>query len=164
MSERDVHGSISDEIDKIDIAIILLNTNGGYNDTVCNAMYDALLAHNSQIKVLVCGRTFAVPYGIPVSLYHNQTYVNMSEGVKDSEVFLQNKCEEDDYKDNFLYVNYHLQLDSFHNMPHNIIYPNLRNATDYDKIFQGNNNVHPNSNGYWQIADAIRAAFHYWCL
>ena len=166
IANKSVKGSHSDMKagDKIDIAIIILGTNSNYQEVYVRKIWDALLEHNPNIKVLICGRCHATPYGQPTNLYHNQTYITLSSTVFETNSYFQSMCTLDEYKNNFLYVDYNLFVDSFHNMRHNYVDANQRNKNEYDKIFRGNDNVHPATIGYWQMADALRPAFHYWCI
>lgn len=148
--------------DRIDYCIIILGTNGNNNKEYIDTLWGALLTHNPNIKVLVGGRCFAAPFGAGTAgMNHNQTYLSLSNNVHSLNKELQAYCDSDEYKNNFLYVDYNVQLDGRHNMPHKEVVANQRSS---EKIVQSTDNVHPAQNGYWQIADAFRAAFHYWCL
>lgn len=148
--------------DRIDYCIIILGTNGNTNKEYIDILWGALLTHNPNIKVLVGGRCFAAPFGAGTAgMNHNQTYLLLSNNVHSLNKELQAYCDSNEYKNNFLYVDYNIQLDGRHNMPHKEVVANQRSS---EKIVQSIDNVHPAQNGYWQIADAFRAAFHYWCL
>lgn len=148
---------------KIDYAVILLGTNYQDPDESVFKVWDALLAHNPNIKVIIACRCFAAPYGPGIAgIENNQTYLGLSYGVQEKNAHYQELCKLDTYKDNFLYVDYNVRMDCMNNMPYELQNANLRNPENKIKI--ATDNVHPAKFGYWQIADAIRAAFHYWCL
>lgn len=151
----------------IDIAIILLGTNGNNDETYVKTVWNALLAHAAEksinIKVLIAGRCFSAHGpGSKAGMSANQTFLSLSSGVNALNKTFEGYCKENAYKNNFLYVDYNVQMDCEHNFPYIEVAANQRNSTD--KVLQANDNVHPSEKGYWQIADALRAAFHYWCL
>lgn len=147
----------------IDIAIILLGTNGNNDEVYVKTVWNALLAHNPNIKVLIAGRCFSAHGpGAKAGMSANQTFLSLSRGVNALNKTFEGYCKENAYKNNFLYVDYNVQMDCEHNFPYIEVDANQRNTTD--KVLQANDNVHPSNKGYWQIADALRAAFHYWCL
>ena len=150
---------------KIDYAIILLGTNGYNEDKYVNAVWDALLAHNSNIKVIIMGRAFANPWSAGVSgLGNKQEYISSSDIFSVNE-FFQKKCQSDNYKNNFLFVDYNTQMDVFNNYHYEEMAANQRNSDVLIRNSKNtNDNLHPGKYAYWQIADAVRPAFHYWCL
>ena len=165
MGTGNVKGTIKDIVkgDKIDYAIIVLGTNGGYDEQYVTTIWDALLKHNPNIKVIVSGRCNGTTHGVNSgSIYHRQTYTSLTSTVIDCNSFFEDLAKRDKYKNNFLYVDYNISLDSIYNMPHELVNPNIRN--DEVKILRGQNNVHPSQKGYFQMADAFRGAFHYWFL
>lgn len=147
----------------IDIAIILLGTNGGNGEQYVKKIWDKLLEHNPSVKVLILGRCFAVPYGTGTAgMQHNQTWIQQSSGVQSLNATFEGYTEEETYNSNFLFVEYNVLLDNVNNMPWSNVNANDR-RTDV-KVRQATDNVHPSKYGYWQIADAVRGAFHYWCI
>ena len=166
MGTGDVKGSIQNPTpsDKIDFAIIVLGTNGGYEEQYVKAIWDGLLSHNSNVKVIIAGRCMPVACGVKANLYYRQTYCELASEVFSCNSFLEGMCERADYVDNFLYVDYNIRMDILNNMPLEVVQANIRNSSDYAKIKRGQNNVHPNKEGYFQMADAFRGAFHYWFL
>ena len=150
--------------DKIDFAIIVLGTNGNDQDVYVKAIWDGLLAHNPNIKVIISCRCMGTTHGIKANIIHYQTYFNLSSDVFASNARFEALCDENAYKDNFLYVDYNIRFDALNNMPVSIVQANIRNNSDYAIIKRGQNNVHPSKEGYFQMADAFRGAFHYWFL
>lgn len=147
----------------IDIAVILLGTNGGNGEQYVRKIWDKLLEHNPSIKVLVLGRCFAAPYGAGTAgMGNNQDWYSLSEGVQTLNAWFESLTENDDYSGNFLFVEYSACMDIANNMPWAEVSANDR-RTDV-KVRQATDNVHPSKYGYWQIADAVRGAFHYWCI
>lgn len=150
---------------KIDYVIILLGTNGYNEDVYVNAVWDALLAHNNNIKVIVMGRAFANPWGAGVAgMKYKQEYLELSNIFSVNEYF-QNHCNLEKYKNNFLFVDYNTQIDVFNNYHYEEMNANQRNPdVRIRNSTNANDNVHLGKYAYWQIADAVRPAFHYWCL
>jgi hypothetical protein len=151
---------------KIDYAIILLGTNYGYEESYVKKVWDALVTHNSSIKVIVAGRCFANPYGAGAyGMLNNQTYMQLSYGVHLVNRQFQALAESDDYKNNFLYVDYNVLCDNFNNMDFFMMDANIRNTeVKVRSSLRLIDNVHPGKKMYWQMADAFRAAVHYWFL
>lgn len=65
----------------------------------------------------------------------------------------QNFCNEEGIKDYVEFVNVSSQVDSEYNMPFTEVPVNTRNSKYSDKV--GTNDVHPNEDGYNQIADVV---------
>lgn len=148
---------------KIDIAVILLGTNGGNGETYVRKIWDKLLEHNPNIKVLILGRCFAAPYGTGYrGMQNNQTWIGMSQGVQELNAYFETLTEHADYNEHFLYVEYNALFDNANNMPWVNVAANDRRSDV--QVRKSTDNVHPSKYGYWQIADAIRGAFHYWCI
>ena len=166
MSTGNVKGSVQDpsSTDKIDYAFIVLGTNGNYEEEYVRAIWDALLQHNPNIKVIISGCCMANPNGVKTALAYKQTYVSLSKTQLEANIFFEKMCELDEYKNHFLYVDYNTRMDVLNNMPLSVVAANIRNKEDYAKIKRGQDNVHPKKEGYFQMADAFRGAFHYWFL
>ena len=150
----------------IDYAVILLGTNGAHSQASVFKVWDKLLAHNANVKVLILGRCFASPYGAGVGGIHkNQEFLSLSEGAQPWNSTLQSYCKRDEYKNNFCFLDYNTQMDIFSNFRFSLLPCNIRNAEvtrrGSTKVYD---NVHPWIKAYWQIADVVRAGFHYWCL
>lgn len=147
----------------IDYVVIHLGTNGNYTEANISHFWNRLKEHNPDIKVLILGRCFAVPYGTGMAgMSANQTWLSFSSTTQAYNQYMQDFCEREAYNNNFLYVDYNVLLDNLNNMPYQEVNANTRNTTA--KIRLATDNVHPAPSGYYQIADAVRAAFHYWCL
>lgn len=56
-------------------------------------------------------------------------------------------------------------MDVFNNYHYEEMAANQRNSDVLIRNSKNtNDNLHPGKYAYWQIADAVRPAFHYWCL
>ena len=92
-------------------------------------------------------------------------YLPMSSRIHSVNSFFQEHCNLDKYKKNFLFVDYNTQMDIFNNYHYEEMNANQRNnVAKIRNSLNHNDNIHPGKFAYWQIADAARPAFHYWCL
>ena len=151
---------------KIDYAIILLGTNGYNEDKYVNAVWDALLEHNPEIKVIIMSRAFANPWCAGVQgLRFQQEYIQFSETAAEINEYYQEHCELEKYKNNFLYIDYNTQMDVWNNYHYEERDANARNSSvKFRNSSDPNDNIHPGKLAYWQIAEAVRPAFYYFCL
>ena len=152
---------------KIDYAIILLGTNGYNNEDYVNTVWDTLLNHNPDIKVIIMGMAFANPWSTgTLGLAKGEfEYLPMSSRIHSVNSFFQEHCNLEKYKKNFLFVDYNTQMDIFNNYHYEEMDANQRNnVAKIRNSLNHNDNIHPGKFAYWQIADAARPAFHYWCL
>ena len=92
----------------------------------------------------------------------NQTWAVLSAGVQSLNATFEAYTQEQAYSSNFLYVEYNALFDNANNMPWSEVSANERHTDVMAR--QATDNVHPSKYGFWQIADAVRGAFHYWCI
>lgn len=151
---------------KIDYCIILLGTNGYNTDEYVNTVWNALLTHNPNIKVIIMSRAFANPWSSGVyGVKTGQEYLSLSNAAISTNKYFQDHCLLEQYKNNFLFVDYNSQIDVFNNYHYELQPVNQRNNDNKIRSSDSlNDNLHPGKLAYWQIADAVRPAFHYWCL
>ena len=151
---------------KIDFCIIELGTNGYNEDTYVNTVWDALLEHNPNIKVIIMARAFANPWCAGVQgLRLQQEYIQFSESAANVNEYYQNHCNLEKYKNNFLFVDYNTQMDVWNNYHYDMRDANARNSSvQFRNSSDPNDNIHPGKLAYWQMAEAVRPAFYYWCL
>ena len=151
---------------KIDFCIIELGTNGYNEDKYVNAVWDALLEHNPEIKVIIMSRAFANPWCAGVQgLRMQQEYITFSESAANVNEYYQNHCNLEKYKNNFLFVDYNTQMDVWNNYHYDMRDANARNSSvQFRNSSDPNDNIHPGKLAYWQMAEAVRPAFYYWCL
>ncbi|GAB4042166.1 hypothetical protein [Spirosoma litoris] len=150
----------------IDYVVIILGTNAKEDNSIISALWDKLLAHNSNIKVLIGGCIFANPQNgwgsIALDQVDNPTGRNFLASIKttlDYNRRLEALTKTSPYVNNFFFADILPGFDMDFNMQYNnAAQANARNSTA--TIPQGTDNVHPASSGYWQIADTMYRGFH----
>lgn len=138
-------------IDKLDFVVIILGTNRQCENDVIKQVWNALVVHNPEVKVIVGGRILFSPYKV---VFKNDIF--------DYNRRVESLAGSSEYSNNFCYVDILAGFDIDNNMTTILVNANNRNSnikrtisTDY---------THPSKFGYWQIADTIYNAIHYWFL
>lgn len=151
---------------QIDCVITLLSWNGQTAHrtdftsviTQIEKFADTLHSEYPQCKLKLCG--IQVPslnggmganYGATGSGYAD-TYGMVVTALNMNKAY-QEFANRDEYKDFVEFVNVSAQFDSEYNMPKAEVAANSRNSTN--KEFIGTNGVHPDTSGYYQIADVL---------
>ena len=135
----------------VDYVAIVLGTNHQCADSVISEFWEKLKAHNANIKVVVSGRILYSPYKVHVSTSIFE-YNRRVEALADSA----------SYSSNFCFADILPTFDMDNNMSMTEVDANTRNPTR--KRIVSTDYTHPSKYGYWQIADTIYSAIHYWCL
>ncbi|GAB4042550.1 hypothetical protein [Spirosoma litoris] len=150
---------------QIDYAVIILGTNAKEDNSIIGALWDKLLAHNPNIKVLIGGCIFSNPQNgwgsIPLDQVDNPTGRNFLASVKtvlDYNRRLEALTKTAPYSSNFFFADILPGYDIDSNMQYTTVAANARNSTA--TVQQGTDNVHPAPSGYWEIADTMWRAFH----
>ena len=90
------------------------------------------------------------------NLYRDSWYDN--KGLFEYNKKLEEYSNEAEFSNNVYYVDVNCQFDSEYNYPFAELNVNRRNTSIKERI--GNDNVHPSTFGYWQIADVMYNAIH----
>lgn len=152
----------------IDYACILLTWNGqsggrylasDHATLIADAktFLDALVADYPSVKVKLMGIQLPSPNGGLAANYGDATngygnYYDLVRTVNGLNLAYQDLANEPTYSSFVEFVNVSMQFDNENNMPTISKAVNLRN-TDTEVV--GSNGVHPKTEGYYQIADAI---------
>jgi len=147
-------------ISQLDYVVINLGTNSKSGNTVIAQIYDKLIAHNSNIKIIQNGCVFANPYGSNQLASTKQNYMSLIKDVINYNSRIE-KFIIDDYSSNIFYNDTNVQTDILLNSVTTQVDANNRNTA---QITQTNENVHLADSGELQISDAMYHSFHHFCL
>ena len=139
--------------DKIDIVCVILGTNRQSESNNIRQFINGFISHNPNVKLLIAGKVINAPY--------NQNFKNITSALNYNKR-VENICAE---FARCYYVDILSQYDRMNNSA-GLIEVNANNRNSTKKRFTNSSVeiVHPNANGYYQIADAFYSAFHYFAL
>lgn len=152
-------------ISGIDVAIIILGTNNMDSDAVIAAHWQKFLDYNPAMKILVGARIFDNPFGgwglAALNLMSDSSFRNAFGFVKlvlDFNRRVEALTKTAPFLNKVIFVDILPTFDVENNMPTTTVEANTRNSALVRK--RATDNVHPAASGYYQIADAMYAAFH----
>jgi hypothetical protein len=139
--------------DKIDVIGVILGTNKQSDSKDIREFIEGFISHNANIKILLAGRVSTAPF--------NNDYREISINTRYNRRVESIAAE---YSQCY-YVEILSQFDRMNNMA-GIINTNANNRNSVKRRITNSLTeiVHPNANGYYQIADSFYSAFHHFAL
>ena len=161
----EVQASESGDIDHIDLCYILLGWNMcSYKESEfkekAKAFLDLLIAHNPNIKIVLVGIQMPFYDGLGFN-YGTTTQHGVLGNYRALQEFVYNvdkwhKDLSNEHKNNITSINLSGQFDTEHGTSTRDVAVNVRSTT---KATEQSNGLHPNKEGYYQIADAVYRKF-----